>query len=154
MLNNAWITVSTCRWETRNCLYKAEKLKWQAPTLLHLVLIFISDLMIFQKKMKLFLITPVFLQFPFLPAFLTPTMSTNKQWVKLEMLRLKVDFLCREKLVDDLLSSLRRNLNNVQMPTEGGLLLWDTTSENHTESYMPWQLVLTIVKVKANKQVQ
>lgn len=80
-------------------------------------------LMIFQKKMKLFLITPVFLQFPFLPAFLTPAMSTNKQWVKLEMPRLKVDFLCREKLVDDLLSSLKRNLNNMQMPTEGGLRL-------------------------------
>lgn len=77
--------------------------------------------------------------------------SVDQQWVKLEVLRLKVDFLCQEKLVDDLLSSLRRNLNNMQMPTEDGLLLWETTNDNHTESYMPWQLVLTIVKVKANK---
>lgn len=66
MLNNASITVSTCRWGTRNCLYKTEKPKWQAPTLLCLVLIFTSDLIIFEKKKwSFFLLLQYFYSFHF-----------------------------------------------------------------------------------------
>lgn len=31
---------------------------------------------------------------------------------------------------------------------------WETTKEKHAEFYMPWQLGLTILKAKENKQVQ
>lgn len=134
MLNNASITVSTCRWGTRNCLYKTEKPKWQAPTLLCLVLIFTSDLIIFEKKNE---------AFSYYSSIFTVSISSslphayhaNQQWVKLEMRRLKVDFLCQEKLVDDLLSSLRRNLNNMQMHTEDRLLLWDHKWKPHIILY-------------------
>lgn len=30
---------------------------------------------------------------------------------------------------------------------------WETTNEKHAEFYMPWQLLLTILKAKENKQV-